>query len=110
SRGPLAKGMLADEALVQIEQKAPQGYLDYTYDELIPIYKELSNVSDENNNSLQELALKYVLKHPAVASAVFGASSIGQIKGNTRFDLSDGLTNDTYQKLQQITKPITYTA
>jgi len=110
SRGPLAKGMVSHQAMEQIEKKAQSGYLDYTYDELRAIYNKLSNISHEQNMSLQELALKYVLKHPAVASAVFGASSIDQIKDNTRMSLTEGLTTETYQKIRGITKPIIYTA
>lgn len=109
SRGPLAKGMVSNQALEQIENKAQKGYLDYTYDELHTIYKELSNVAREYNMSTQELALKYVLKHPAVASAVFGASSIDQIKENTRMDFTEDLTNEVYQKVREITKPVAYT-
>lgn len=110
SRGPLAKGMLSNRAQEQIEQKAQNGYMDYTYQDLLTIYDKLNDVADENNSSLQTLALKYVLKHPAIASAVFGASSTDQIKANTRIDLSEELTDETYGTLQQITKPLKYTA
>lgn len=110
SRGPLAKGMVSNHALKQIKQKAEKGYLDYTYDDLLTIYETLHNMATENNSSLQAYALKYVLNHPAVVSAVFGASSIDQIKENARIDLSEELSTETYHKLQQITKPITYKA
>src|SRR5699024_11802302 len=101
TRGPLAKGMISNHALKQIKQKGEKGYLDYTYSDLLNIYDALHNMANKNNSSLQAYALKYVLKHPAVASAVFGASSIDQIKENTQIDLSSELSNETYHQLHQ---------
>ncbi|GAB3052434.1 aldo/keto reductase [Virgibacillus ainsalahensis] len=107
SRGPLAKGMLSDKANTKIAEKGTSGYLDYTYDELMRIYQILTeDIAAENE--LNEVALKYVLKHPAVASAVFGASSIDQVIENTDFDLSKSMKNDTYLALQQASKANKY--
>ncbi|WP_328149932.1 aldo/keto reductase [Oceanobacillus caeni] len=57
---------------------------------------------------MHELALKYVLKHPAVTSTVFGASSINQINENTNINLESELPNEVYNELKTITKPIKY--
>lgn len=110
SRGPLAKGMLSNRAQEHIKHKAQDGYMDYTYENLLTIYDKLNDIAHENDSSIQEMALKYVLKHPAVASAVFGASSIDQVKANTRIDLSEKLMDETYETLKQITMPIKYKA
>lgn len=110
ARGPLAKGMLSSKAGTQIERKGKDGYLEYTYDDLWNIYHALSDIANENSLTLQELALKYVLKSPALASAVFGASSPEQIKANTNFDYQEALSDETYERIQAITKPIAYTA
>lgn len=107
ARGPLAKGMLSNKSAKQIEAKGKDGFLDYTYEELQKIYQRISADFDEVL-SFNALALKYVLKHPAVATAVFGASSIKQVEENTRFDHSKALTNETYLALQKITKPVKY--
>ena len=106
ARGPLAKGMLSNRALEQIDKKGRDGFLDYSYDELKTIQQELEKIN--NRNSMNALALNYVLKHPAVASAVFGASSVSQVDDNTS---SDGmsLTDETYRKIQSKTKSIQYT-
>lgn len=108
ARGPLAKGMLSNKAEKQIKEKGQGGFLDYSYDELLNIYGQVS-ANFTQDTTFNELALKYVLKHPAVASAVFGASSVDQLKENTGFDHSKALTNETYLALQQIVKPIKYT-
>lgn len=108
ARGPLAKGMLSNQAEKHIEQKGQGGFLDYTYDELKEIHHNISkNVHEESK--LNAISLQYVLKHPAVASAVFGASTVEQVKENIDIDHSKALTNETYNALQAITKPITYT-
>ncbi len=104
ARGPLANGMLSNQALQQIERKGKNGYLDYTYEELIAIYQKLKTYPD----TLNELALKYVQRHPAITSAVFGASSIDQVKENTKLGTDDVLDSKHYKELQSITKPITY--
>lgn len=108
TRGPLAKGMLSKHGKKQIEKKGQGGYLDYSQKELFAIFDNISN-QFTSETSCNEIALKYVLKHPAVASAVFGASSSEQVKENTDFDHAKALTNETYLAIQQLTKPIKYT-
>ncbi|WP_042223524.1 aldo/keto reductase [Oceanobacillus manasiensis] len=105
ARGPLAKGMLSNQAKHKIEEKGQEGYLNHSYNDLQNYYNTLANISSEEG--MQEIALQYVLKHPAVASAVFGASSVGQVKANTSLSL-DELANDTYLEIQQSIKPIQY--
>lgn len=106
ARGPLAKGMLSNQGMEIIMNKGKKGYLDYSYEELVKMYKQLQQLIN-NNESINELALQYVLTHPAIATAVFGASSIQQIEENIRVHPSK-LADDLYMKIQQITKPIQY--
>ena len=108
ARGPLAKGMLSNKAKMKIKTKGKDGFLDYTYDELQDIYENATKKYTEEF-PLHVLALKYVLQHPAVASAVFGASSIEQIEENTNIEHSSTLPADLYMALQNCTKPIKYT-
>lgn len=108
ARGPLAKGMLSNKAEKQLKAKGKDGYLDYTFEKLQSIYQQLTENFYEAS-SLNELALKYVLKHPAVATAVFGASSTEQVEENTNFDHSKSLSNEIYFALQKLGKPIHYT-
>ncbi|WP_249871928.1 aldo/keto reductase [Oceanobacillus saliphilus] len=107
SRGPLAKGMLSNRSETVIENKGKEGYLDYSYKELKEVNKKIAAILDEDT-SMNALALKYVQKHPAVATAVFGASSVRQVQENTEHDYSNSITDDLYEKLQQITKANRY--
>ncbi|WP_042145807.1 aldo/keto reductase [Paucisalibacillus sp. EB02] len=104
ARGPLAKGLLSNNAKEQIEKKGRDGFLDYTFKELQETHQKLSSISD----NLNELSLQYVLKHPAVASAVFGASSIEQVKENTLFDVEKSLSDTLYNQLKSVTKANKY--
>lgn len=107
ARGPLAKGMLSNSGKKQMERKAQEGYLDYTYDELVTIYDEIQDLLDKET-SVNTMALQYILHHPAVASAVFGASKNEQIAENTVLNEAAALTDETYRALQAITKPVQY--
>lgn len=106
ARGPLAKGMLTEKGMQQIDNKAQDGFLDYSHDELARIYQELSSAAE--GFPLNSVALNYILHHPAVASTVFGASSVDQVKGNVNYRLEEPMTDEQYTSLQAITKPIKY--
>lgn len=105
ARGPLAKGILSKEAVNKIEKKAENGYLDYTHDELISIYNTLNSIIPKDI-PLNHIAIQYVLKHPAVASTVFGASSVEQVAENT--GNIEIISENLYETLGDITSPITY--
>ncbi|MFC3038991.1 aldo/keto reductase [Virgibacillus xinjiangensis] len=107
ARGPLAKGILTDQSTEKIEEKANKGYLDYSYEELREIQELLKNTLP-GSLPIQEAAFNYILKHPAVASVVFGASSKEQIMKNITLEISE-LPKDIYTRLQEITKPVEYT-
>ncbi|GIO28518.1 aldo/keto reductase [Ornithinibacillus bavariensis] len=103
ARGPLAKGILSNHGKHQMMKKAKEGFLDYTYEELVEVDTKLSAYLNR-----QALALQYVLKHPAVASAVFGASSLEQVKENLAFDTTYELKDSIYEELRLITKANEY--
>ena len=103
SRGPLAKGMLSSQGEAQIDKKAVEGYLDYNQEELRAVYKELQHFTSDSL-PMHALALKYVLYHPAIATAVFGASSLAQLQENTNFNHRQKLTEKVYHQVQQVTK------
>ncbi len=107
ARGPLAKGMLSSNGNHIIQEKGADGYLDYTVTELQTIFKELSSYLEEGQ-FMNELALKYILKSSVVSSAVFGASSLEQIKENIHIHLNTPMNGTIYRKIQELTKPISY--
>ncbi|WP_053219325.1 aldo/keto reductase [Virgibacillus senegalensis] len=107
ARGPLAKGMLSNQAEKKAEAKGKEGYLDYRAQELQTIAEKLKEYSSHNRSS-NALALQYVLQHPAVTAAVFGASSVQQLEDNLSIQNADPLTAEDVKHLQSISKPIKY--
>ncbi|WP_010093139.1 aldo/keto reductase [Ornithinibacillus scapharcae] len=104
ARGPLAKGLLSNQAQKIVATKGKEGYIDYTGSELTRIVNKLTEQSTEVTN----LALQYVLQHPVVATAVFGASSIEQVAENSKVDTEIPLTDKDYLALKEITKANRY--
>lgn len=99
-RGSLAKGMLSDNGKEIINKKAANGYLEYQKEDIESIFKELNKAAAETNTSPTEIAIQYVLKHPAVATAVFGASNKEQVKSNLSHSDAANLSENIYKKLQ----------
>lgn len=102
ARGPLAKGMLSTYYKENITKKAAKGFLDYNQTELLQTVENIAALSE--GMPMNELALKYVLQHPAVTTITFGASTIEQVIENTKVDLTTGLSEEMYEKLKEQTK------
>ncbi|WP_281975830.1 aldo/keto reductase [Halobacillus litoralis] len=107
ARGPLAKGMLSSKGHQKAEDKAKDGFLEYSQEEVLAITKKWQDYVDDERTA-QALALQYVLHNPTVATAVFGASSIGQLEENLSYLEAKPLTEQTFKELQKVTKAITY--
>lgn len=107
ARGPLAKGLLSNKANDVLDKKGKDGYLDYSYSELKSLYYELEQAIPES--SLQQLAMYYVSNNPAIASTVFGASSLEQLEQNIAVHQSiNEISDAAYPILQQLTKASQY--
>ncbi|WP_163537711.1 aldo/keto reductase [Gracilibacillus sp. YIM 98692] len=106
TRGSLAKGMLSNKASQLVEQKGQDGFLDYNESELKSTVKELQNIL-EPNQTLNGLALHYVLQSKTVASSVTGASSIEQLKTNVKA-LEETFSDDQLEKVRSIAKQNVY--
>ena len=104
ARSPLAKGIISSKGDININEKASDGYLEYSKETLEKIVRELHYIDEP----LEKLAFQYVLHHPAVVSAVFGASSEKQIMNNSAYVHMGAMEDDMYQRIQQITKPLYY--
>jgi L-glyceraldehyde 3-phosphate reductase len=85
---PLAQGVLTDRYLHGIpgDSRAgkPHGFLrpEQVTDEKIAKVRLLGDVAASRGQSIAQLALAWVLRHPAVTSAVIGASSVNQVEDN----------------------------
>ncbi|MGM8211679.1 aldo/keto reductase [Virgibacillus sp. W0430] len=104
ARGPLAKGILIDSPTRN--KKLNESYLNYTKNDVLHIIQQLE--AYQNMKRLKDIAFKYVLFHPVVASAVFGVRSVEQLIENLSFDSSHELSSDAYQYIQHVTKAIRY--
>ncbi|MFG6148619.1 aldo/keto reductase [Halobacillus sp. B23F22_1] len=107
ARGPLAKGMLSSKGQKKVNQKGRDGFLDYSYEELLATINKWQDYrSDER--TLESLALQYILHHKSVATAVFGASSLAQLEDNLSFLEAAPLTEQIFGEMQTLTKELTY--
>lgn len=108
ARGPLAKGILTDHGETVIHQKAQDGYLQYNQEELLHTIEQITKISD---SPLAQTALQYVLHHPAVVSAVFGASKQRQIEELMQADHPFvNMPAHVFAAIQEITKADRYRA
>lgn len=106
ARGTLAKGILTEKAAKYMEQKALDGYLDYRKIELRQTIQHLQTLGEP----LQKLSMQYVLKNPAVASAVIGASSVAQLCKATQYKNASEIEEALYLQCKNLTKQSLYTA
>ncbi len=98
-RGAVAKGLLIN--------KEATDYLEYTKEEISNLQQELRLLRDESQQTGQ-LALRYVLAHPAVATVALGASKLEQLKDNLKLVSVAPLTEEELSTLTELTKPVTY--
>ena len=83
---PLAQGLLTPKYLGGIPDDSraakASGFLakDAVTDEVRVAVRQLQRLADERGQSIVQLALAWVLRHDVVASALIGASRVGQIE------------------------------
>ena len=96
---PLAQGMLTNRYLKGIpsDSRAAEGRW-INADNISEVYLErahaLNEIAKDRGQSLAQLALTWVLRHPQVTSALIGASSVAQLENNIAALDSDPLTAD----------------
>ena len=84
---PLAQGLLTDRYLtgVPADSRAAEGRwmtADNIDDTYLERAKALNEIAKGRGQSLAQLALTWVLRHPQVTSALIGASSVAQLENN----------------------------
>ncbi|UOR12389.1 aldo/keto reductase [Halobacillus amylolyticus] len=107
ARGPLAKGMLTSNGYQVAQNKAKDGFLDYSYEEILAITEKWQSFESDARPA-SALALQYILHNQTVASAVFGASSLEQLNDNLSYLDADPLPKHLSDAIQSLTKAITY--
>jgi L-glyceraldehyde 3-phosphate reductase len=83
---PLAQGLLTNRYLDGIPKNSragkPHGFLrpaQITEDKLAKV-RQLNDIAAKRGQSLAQMAIAWVLRHPQVTSALVGASSVAQLK------------------------------
>lgn len=74
-RGPVASGALAKN------KDVAKGYLDHSVEEIVAVREKLASLVN-SSRSMSQLAIRYSLSHPAVATVIPGASSREQLLQN----------------------------
>lgn len=98
---PLAQGLLTDKYLQGIPKGSradtPHGYLRPAHitDEKLAKVRQLNTLALARGQSLAQMAVAWVLRHPGMTSALIGASRVGQIEeavgalGHLDFDATE---------------------
>src|SRR6195952_2896811 len=85
---PLAQGLLTDRYLdgtIPSDSRVAEGrWLDSSAidDHYLTRVRALNHIANDRGQSLAQLALTWVLRHPQVTSALIGASSVAQLENN----------------------------
>ena len=96
---PLAQGLLTDRYLdgtVPADSRAAKGRwlnAEKITEEYLTRVRGLNRIANQRGQSLAQLALSWVLRHPQVTSAIIGASSVAQLENNIGALASPQLTD-----------------
>jgi len=105
---PLAQGLLSGRYLDGIPQDSraakPHGFLrpQHVTEEKLSKVRALKTVAGRRNQTLAQLALSWVLRHPGVTSALIGASSVGQLEENVAASYAPPLSEEDLREIDAI--------
>jgi aryl-alcohol dehydrogenase-like predicted oxidoreductase len=99
TRGSLAGGLLID--------KPAKSYLTYKADEVAKAAKTIIDTAGIRR-SKTEVALQFVLHHPAITSAVAGVRTWEQLEESIHAANGQALTDDEVEKLKEVLAPNVY--
>ncbi len=99
ARGSLAQGLLAG--------KPVKPYLNYTADEVKRAADAVQSLADQKRRAAQ-VAMQYVLNHPAISTAVAGIRTEAQLEEALQATKLQPLARDEMQRLLQAILPNTY--
>ncbi|WP_168118824.1 aldo/keto reductase [Paenibacillus sp. HB172176] len=101
ARGPLASGALA------ANRQPVKALTDYELAEIVELREQLKALT-ASGRSLTQLAIRYSLSHPAVATAIPGASSVSQVRSNLKAADCDALTGEEIALVRRVSKANLY--
>lgn len=105
---PLAQGLLTDKYLKGIPDGSraskPHGFLkpQHITEEKIFRIRQLNDIARRRGQTLAQMALAWVLRHPTMTSVVIGASSVAQIDDAVGLLSHPVLTQDELESIEQV--------
>ncbi len=102
--GVLTRGSIAQGLLVN---KPPKEYLQYSKEEVAKAAEAVKRVSSEERTPTQT-AIRYILNHPAVSSAVLGIRTIEQLDEIVKTGVTPFLTEKEIDTLRNSLVPNVY--
>ncbi len=105
---PLAQGLLTPKYLHGIPENSriadPDGFLqkEELTDAILQKIKDLNAIAEQRGQSLAQLALVWVLRHPAVTTALIGISSVKQLENNIAALDNLELSENELQQIENI--------
>ena len=105
---PLAQGLLTDKYLDGIPQGSraskPHGFLrpEHITDDKLDKVRRLNELAGERGQTLAQLALLWILRHPAMTSVLIGASRVPQIDDAVAALKHPDLSQDELNQIEQI--------
>jgi L-glyceraldehyde 3-phosphate reductase len=103
---PLAQGLLTDRYIdgsVPADSRVAEGrWLNESTitDDYLARVRALDKIANARGESLAQLALTWVLRHPQVTSALIGASSVAQLENNVGTLAKDPLTAEEIASIE----------
>lgn len=105
---PLAQGLLTDKYLDGIPEGSraskPHGFLrpEHITDDKLDKVRRLNELAGERGQTLAQLALLWILRHPAMTSVLIGASRVPQIDDAVAALKHPDLSQDELNQIEQI--------
>ena len=103
---PLAQGMLTDRYLKEIpagSRATKEVFLHrHTVEQMLPTIRALNAIAKRRGQPLAEMALAWVLRLPAVTSALIGASSVAQLESNVKALTNLDFSRDELTEIREI--------
>jgi L-glyceraldehyde 3-phosphate reductase len=108
---PLAQGLLTDRYLgaIPADSRAGKPHATLSRESVTPERRaqlvRLNEIAQARGQSLAQLALAWVLRHPAVTSALIGASRVEQLESNVAALDRLGLSSDELAEIDRVLNP-----
>jgi L-glyceraldehyde 3-phosphate reductase len=107
---PLSQGLLTTRYLDGIPEDSraakPHGYLkkEQVTQEVINRVRKLNEIAAGRGQTLSQMALAWVLRHPTMTSALIGASRVGQIEENVNAIKNLNFTEEELRVIEGVLK------